>query len=543
MSTSGIERRKDNRIKFNLEVSTKGTTTGYLESFDISPFGMFLKTSNPLPLDSKLFISFTLPESPIPMKAYGRVAWINSKIADDDQPDGMGIHFLNISAFDRKRLEKFLDSQDLEIKINSDEHTLLDFSHASEESFEVRSKELYAYINDMKEKGYYTYRRPIASATDNRVLVRDDNTGEESEMIMMGSNSYLGLSSHPKVIEAVNLATKKYGVGAASAPMLAGTFELHRELELKIAKLKSCEDAIVFPSGYATNVGTISCLLKKKDIALIDRLCHASIIDGCLLGNTTFRTFKHSDLNDLERLLLVTKGKYEQTYIMIEGIYSMDGDIVPLPDIVKLAKKFKAKIMIDDAHATGVIGDLGKGTTNHFNLEGEIDIVMGTMSKAIGQLGGFIASSKEVVNYLRHYARSYFFATSLPPIVIASSLASIEVMLSEPELIEKLWDNIRYFKKKVVTLGFNVIENSDSAIVPIIIGDESILKPMSRRIHEEGIYLNPVPYPAVPKEQTRFRATIMATHTKEDLDETLKVLDKVGKEFGIIGNNIKQINN
>ena len=221
--------------------------------------------------------------------------------------------------------------------------------------------------------------------------------------------------------------------------------------------------------------------------------------------------------------------------IAVDGVYSMDGDIAPLDKIVEIAREYNSMVMVDDAHATGVIGENGKGTASHYKLEGEVDIIVGTLSKSIGQLGGFVASSREIVNYIRYFGRSYFFSTSLPPVVVASVLAAIEVMETEPELFEQLWRNINYFKDNILSLGFEIIEESQSAIIPIIIGEETLLKSMSARIHDEGIYVNPVPYPAVPRDKTRFRVSIMATHTKEDLDKTLEVFEKVGVEFGLIG--------
>lgn len=536
---STIDRRRSARFAKSVPVMIDNQD-GFYTTDNISLTGTFVKTDKFLSVNSKVFLRIFLPSHNIPVKTYGRVAWLQQRTDDSNIQYGAGIDFLTLSTFDFKRLQKFVQNSleetgDTELEINSDNYTMLDFSSITKDPFVKRSKYFYSYVSDMKRKGFYNYRRPLLSPCSNRVTIKDDITGKEKEMIMMGSNSYLGLSSHPKVVSAVRKAIDEYGVGAASAPLLAGTFELHKKLEKRIAEIKSCEDAVVFPTGYSTNVGVISTLITNKDFALLDRLCHASIIDGCKMSGAYTKTFRHSDISHLEGLLKVNKEKYPSPLIFIEGIYSMDGDIAPLPEIYDVAQKYGARIMIDDAHSTGVIGKRGRGTASHFSMEGKIDVVMGTLSKAVGHLGGFIASDSETINYLRHYTRSYFFSTSLPPVVIASCLASLDVIEEEPELIEKLWENIHYFKSNLRDLGFELAPDTRSAIVPIIIGEEILLRRMSKRLHEEGVYINPVPYPAVPRHKTRFRATIMATHTREDLDYTLNVLEKVGKEFNIIG--------
>ncbi len=544
MPDTGTERRKNLRIPFQIDVSTSKSRSGFLQTYDISSYGMFVKTDAPLPIDSKVFVSFNIPGNPIPIKSYARVAWVNSISEDKTKPEGMGIQFLSLSEFDIKRLDKFLDTLYEEsdrqgstetLEIDSENFTLFDFSPTIKESLDERSKKLLGYINDMKSKGSHTYRRQLISSSGNRVTIFDETVGKEREMIMMGSNNYLGLSAHPRVVKAAEDAIAQYGVGAGSVSLLAGTFDLHKKLEKKLAELKGTEDAIIFPSGYSTNVGCLSAILRDRDLVALDRLAHASIIDGSMLSNSKLRTFKHSDMKSLNDVMERNREIEGTKLIAVDGVYSMDGDIAPLPEIVKIAKEHKAMVMVDDAHATGVIGKMGKGTTSHFDLEGEVDIIVGTLSKAVGQLGGFVASSREIVNYMRYFARSYFFSTSLPPVVVASVLAAIEVMETEPHLHKQLWDNIDYFKGILVSLGFEIVENTQSAIIPVIVGEERLLKKMSARLHEEGIYVNPVPYPAVPRTKTRFRISIMATHTREDLDTTLEVFEKVGREFGIIG--------
>jgi len=547
----GTERRKNLRIPFQIDLSTSNSRSGYLQTYDISSYGMFVKTDDPLPMESKVFVSFKVPNNPMPIKSYARVAWINLVNKDKNKPVGMGIQFLSLSEFDIKRLEKFLDTlykesnrnrSAVKVEIESENFTLFDFSPNIKESLDERSKKLLAYKNDMKAKGTYTYRRELISSTGNRVIIYDERIGKEREMIMMGSNNYLGLSAHPAVVKAAKEAIVQYGVGAGSVSLLAGTFDLHKKLEKKLAELKGTEDAIIFPSGYSTNVGCLSAILRDRDLVVIDRLAHASIIDGSMLSNSKLRTFKHSNMKSLNDIMNRNKHIEGMKLIAVDGVYSMDGDIAPLPEIVEIAKEHNAMVMVDDAHATGVIGEMGKGTTNHFDLDGQVDIIVGTLSKAIGQLGGFVASSREIVNYLRYFARSYFFSTSLPPVMVASALASIEIMETEPNLIKQLWKNIEYFKENLLAMGFETVEGAHSAIIPVIVGEESLLKNMSVRLHEEGIYVNPIPYPAVPRDKTRFRVSVMATHTKEDLDTTLEVFEMLGKEFGIIGTKKSIIN-
>ena len=529
-----LERRKCLRTPLvGLEIFSRNTGELIGMSRDITPYGMFIETKNLLVPGIKILLEFKLPGQVIPIKAYSEVKWVRRSTTLEAGPSGMGAHFLGIYESDKQRLAKYSESLAKQEKINSDNFTLVDFLKVSGDDLFMKTKPVWGYIEDMKQKGFYTYRRPLLSACRNRVVIFDETTGKEREMIMMGSNNYLGLTAHPKVIRAAEEAIEKYGTGAGSVPLHAGTYYLHKELEAKLAKLKGCEDAVIFPTGYSTNVGCLSALVKEKDLAVLDRLTHASIIDGCMMSSGKFRTFQHSDMQNLREVLERNKDSFDGKLIAVDGVYSMDGDAAPLPEIVDIAQEYGARVMVDDAHATGVIGERGRGTASHFKMVGKIDIVMGTLSKALGQLGGFVASSKEVVNYLRCFARSYFFSSSLPPVVVASVLAAIEVMESEPELHQNLWKNIKYFKENLQYLGFN-IRNSESAIIPIIIGDELLLRKMSKRIHEEGIYINPIPYPAVPRNQTRFRASIMATHTREDLDTTLEVLEKVGREFGVI---------
>ncbi|MBU0683628.1 MAG: aminotransferase class I/II-fold pyridoxal phosphate-dependent enzyme [Candidatus Omnitrophota bacterium] len=435
----------------------------------------------------------------------------------------------------QKLISDICENQKRVCGLDSDNHTLADFVSMQDEDLFAKTRACYAYIEDWKNKGTYNLRRKICSKCDNRVMVSDGSSNVQRSMIMMSSNSYLGLTSHPKVIEAGQKAISKYGGGMSGSPVLNGTFDLLKELEERLAVLKGCEEAMVFSTGYSANLGAIAGLIRPKDVVLLDRLDHASIIDGCKLAGGNFRTFKHNNMQSLEKQLELCSDKFEGKLIAVDGVFSMDGDIVFLPEILKLAECYGAKVMVDEAHATGVLGAHGRGTSECFGLEGKVDMEMGTFSKALGATGGFIASTKEVITYLRHYARSYTFSASITPSVVATVLAGLDVLREEPERREKLWSNIHYMHDNLKALGYDVYPSPpESAILIITIGNEVKLRQMSRRIHELGVFLSDVPYPAVPKDKGRFRFSLMATHTLDDLDETLDVLKTVGREFEVI---------
>ena len=420
-------------------------------------------------------------------------------------------------------------------RINSDNYTMADFITFSHKDLFAKTESCYEYIEDWKTKGTYSHRRNLLSPCKNRVIVYDELSGGPREMIMMASNNYLGLSTHPKVIEAGERALQRYGSGMSGSPLLNGTFSLLKELEGRLAQLKGCEEAMLFSTGYSANVGAISGLVRPGDVILVDRSSHASIIDGCRLAGGNFRIFKHNDMESLGNLLKKCDKKFMGKLIVTDGIFSMDGDLAPLPEIIELAHQYGAKVMVDEAHATGVIGSHGGGTTDYFNLAGRVDIVMGTFSKALAATGGFVASSKEVINYLRHCARSYLFSASPTPAVVATVLAALNIIEEEPQLREKLWDNIYYMHDNLNALGYNVYPSPpESAVIILTIGNEVKLRQMSKKIYESGIFLNAIPSPAVPREKSRFRISLMATHTKDDLAKTLDVLKKVGKEFEVI---------
>ncbi|TDT61319.1 aminotransferase class I/II-fold pyridoxal phosphate-dependent enzyme [Fonticella tunisiensis] len=419
--------------------------------------------------------------------------------------------------------------------MDSTKYTLADFLNKGDEGIDKLCRKFYEYYEDTYRLKHLNYKRVSTSGSGPVIKVIDPWTKQEKEMIYFASNDYLNLTKHPRTIEAGINAIKKYGTGAGSVPLLGGTLDLHTELEKKIAKFKGCESAIIFTNGFGSNAGAVSALLGEGGVAILDMLVHASVIDGCKGKNVEF--FRHNNMDSLEKVLKKVKDKYRTKIVIVDGVYSMDGDIAHLDKIVELAHAYGALVMVDEAHATGVIGKNGRGTPEHFNIEGKVDIVAGTFSKAVGVVGGFIASTKEIITYLSFYARSYMFSTAQTPQSTASIIEALNVIEEEPELREKLWDNIRYFKSGLLRIGVD-IGNSETAIFPIIIGDDLKVKNMCRDLHDAGIYVNPVLYPAVSRRLSRIRISLMATHEKEHLDRALNVIEDLAKKYSIIKDRI-----
>ncbi|MFH1460744.1 MAG: aminotransferase class I/II-fold pyridoxal phosphate-dependent enzyme [Candidatus Omnitrophota bacterium] len=427
-----------------------------------------------------------------------------------------------------------MQNNDFDKEIDINDLSLANFMGIKDKDLFKKAKMFFQFSEGFKKRGYYTYRRPLASASSNRSLVRDPITGEEKEMIMMGSNNYLGLASHPKVIEATEKALRKYGLGSTGASLLNGTFDVHQELEARLAKLKGCKDAVLFGSGYAANLGTLTAILGDGDIVISDELNHASIIDGCRLSGANIEIFNHNNMKQLESILKNTNVGNKGKLIVVDGVFSMDGDMANLPKIVELAQKYNAYTMVDEAHATGVVGSQGKGSLEHYNVRGKIDLIVITLSKALGCFGGAVCCNDEkVAEFLRFFSRSNFFSTSFPPALAAGAIAAIDILEKEPERIKKLWSNINYMLENLKSMGYNT-GNTQSAIIPVIIGDDQKLRDMSVDFQKANIYLGAIPYPAVPKGEARFRLTVMAIHTQEDLNQTLDVFKTVGKKFGVI---------
>jgi glycine C-acetyltransferase len=415
--------------------------------------------------------------------------------------------------------------------IDSTKYSLADFLNKGDKDIDEITREFYEYCKDTYELKHLNYKRVSLDGSGPVMRVVDPWTREEREMIYFASNDYLNLTRHPRTIAAGMRALEKYGTGAGSVPLLGGTLDIHMELEKRVAEFKGCEAAIIFTNGFGSNAGTVAALLGEKGVAILDMLVHASIIDGSNGKNIEF--FKHNDMNSLEKVLKKVENKHKTKIVMVDGVYSMDGDIAHLDKIVELAHRYGALVMVDEAHATGVLGKNGRGTPEHFGIEGKVDIVAGTFSKAVGVVGGFIASTREIITYLYFYARSYMFSTAQTPQTTASIIEALNVIEEEPELRQKLWDNIYYFRSGLKDIGVNT-GNSETAIFPIIVGNDLKVKDMCKELHEAGIYVNPVLYPAVPRRLARLRFSLMATHKKEHLDKALNMVEYLAQKYEVI---------
>jgi 8-amino-7-oxononanoate synthase len=389
-----------------------------------------------------------------------------------------------------------------------------------------KCKKFYEYVEGVKAEDQYFYLRSIQSASGPRVIVNG------KEMIMLASNNYLGLANDPRLKEAAIKAIEKYGAGSGGTRILSGTQELHEELEEKLAEFKGTESAVIFSSGFMANFSSISALMGKDDVIINDDKNHASIIDGCRISGAKTRFYRHNNLDKLEGILKSsedTPGKL----VIVDGVFSMDGDIANLPKIYELVKKYNALLMVDDAHATGVIGKDGRGTAEHFNMLGKVDIETGTLSKSLGGVGGFVGASKEIITYLKHNARSFIFTTSIPASAVAAVLAALEIIKKEPQLRARLWENVRIMKEGLLELGYT-LSKTETPIIPVILNDDSTTFKMAGLLNEAGIFANPVIYPAVSKKEPRIRISLMASHTSRDLEMTLSAFKNAGQKLNVI---------
>src|SRR5882672_10802635 len=372
-----------------------------------------------------------------------------------------------------------------------------------------------------------------AKGTHFRLRILDDEqapvcTFDGKRVINLASNNYLGLTTHPKLREAALEATRKYGVGSGAVRTIAGTMKIHMELEEKIARFKNVEACVVFQSGFAANAGTVSAVLGKEDFIISDSLNHASIIDGARLSRAKILVFNHKDLAHAEEQLASIKDQPGRKLLITDGVFSMDGDIGPLPGLCDLAEKYGAIMMVDDAHASGVLGRNGRGTIDHFNVHGRVDIQVGTLSKAIGAIGGYVCGSRDLIEFLYHRARPFLFSTSHPPSVTATCIAAFDVLEQEPDLIENLWKNTRFFKKELGGLGFNIggvnTPASETPITPIIVGDGKLTMDFSRELFKENVFATGIAFPTVAEGKARIRTIMTATHTQDEMERALEIL-------------------
>lgn len=380
------------------------------------------------------------------------------------------------------------------------------------------------------EKQHLHYRLRILEGEQKPIATVDGK-----EVINLSSNNYLGLTTHPKLRRAAIDAIRKYGVGSGAVRTIVGTMKIHMELEEQIARFKGTEACVVFQSGFTANSGTVSAILGKEDLIISDELNHASIIDGCRLSKATIKVFKHKDIADCQRILEETKDWNGHKLLITDGVFSMEGDIAPLPQLCDLAEKYNCIMMVDDAHSSGVLGRNGRGTVDHLGCHGRVDIQVGTLSKAIGSIGGYVCGSRDLIDFLYHRGRPFLFSTSHPPSVTATCQAAFELLDSEAgaKLIKRLWSNTKFFKRRLKKLGFNT-GKSETPITPIIVGEAEKAFDFSRQLFDEGVLALAIGYPTVPQGQARLRTIVTATHKRADLERALEIFERVGKKLAVI---------
>ena len=382
-------------------------------------------------------------------------------------------------------------------------------------------------LTELREQGLLLHPRTLEGGTGARARF------DGREVINLASNNYLGLANHPRVNEAASKAALELGAGSGAVRTIAGTMTLHRELERRFAGFKHAEDALMYQSGFTANAGTVAAILSKDDVIVSDRLNHASIIDGARLSRAEIKVFDHKDVDAADALLAETSRPGRRQLLVTDGVFSMDGDIAPLPGLVEIAEKHDAIMMIDDAHASGVLGTGGAGTVDHFGLHGRVDIQVGTLSKAIGVLGGFIAGPHHLIEWLQNRGRPFLFSTSAPPSVVAACMTALDVIHDEPDRLQRLWSNTAFFKEGLHALGFDT-GASETPITPVISGDEEKTQTLARRLFDEGVFCPAIVFPTVGRGQARVRAIVTADHTEDDLREATEAFERVGRELGLI---------
>jgi glycine C-acetyltransferase len=381
-------------------------------------------------------------------------------------------------------------------------------------------------LDSLKKQNLY---RPLRILEDEQ---KAHTTFDRRSVVNLSSNNYLGLTTHPRLRARALEALERFGVGSGSVRTIAGTMAIHMELERRLAEFKQVEAVVVFQSGFTANAGTVAAILTKDDVVISDELNHASIIDGCRLSRATVKVFPHKDV-DAARRIIQSLPPAQRRLLITDGVFSMDGDLGPLPALCDLADETGCIMMVDDAHASGVFGRNGRGTIDHFGMHGRVDVQVGTLSKAIGALGGYVAGNRNLIEFLYHRARPFLFSTSHPPAVAAACIAALDVLLEEPDIMERLWDNTRMFKAGLVRLGFNT-GISESPITPVLAGDSATANRLSDRLFAEGVFAQAIGYPTVARDKARVRTIVTATHTREDLQYALDAFERVGRELGLI---------
>ncbi|WP_369387668.1 aminotransferase class I/II-fold pyridoxal phosphate-dependent enzyme [Streptomyces sp. CG1] len=414
-----------------------------------------------------------------------------------------------------------------------DDRSMRDFTEERDSDLFAKVRSFRGYLRRREDEQLYWYGMPLQSRCENRAVIQDELTGRTREYLMFASNNYLGLANHPKVIDAICDATRVYGATNTGCRLIGGTNVLHKELERRLAAFKQRPACIVFPGGYSANLGAISALVKSYDAVVVDKYNHMSIVDGARISGGVRKIYQHNDMADLQRVLERCPDQLAGKLIVADGVFSMHGDVCNLPGIVRLAKQYGARVLIDDAHSTGVLGARGSGTTEHFGLKGEVDLELGTMSKTLAGMGGFVVGDEDVIEYLRFYAHSYVFAATIPAGIAAGLIAAIDVIEREPERIARLWSNIRTLRSRLRDTGFD-LENTDSAILPIVIRDERRAMEMGRAVRARGLFCQTVVFPGVGLGDARLRISVTSEHTPQDLDEAAQIFEDAGRETGVL---------
>jgi glycine C-acetyltransferase len=451
-------------------------------------------------------------------------------MAEEDVRVRSDLRRAETSAADRARVEPLVRATPA--RREWDPRSMKDFVEQRDPDLFAKARAFAAYRRRREQENLYWYGMPLQSRCENRAVIRDEQTGRTREYLMFASNNYLGLANHPRVIDAICDATRVYGATNTGCRLIGGTNVLHKELERRLAAFKQRPACIVFPGGYSANLGTIAALAKSYDTVAVDKLNHMSIVDGGRLSGAIRKIFQHNDMADLERVL----GRCDDRagkLIAVDGVFSMHGDICDLPEIVRLARAHGARVLVDDAHATGVLGARGTGTAEHFGLKGQVDLELGTMSKTLAGVGGFVVGDEDVIEYLRFYANSYVFAATIPAGVAAGLIAALDVMEAEPERIRTLWTNIRLLRDRLTEAGFD-LGGSESAILPIVIGDDRAALEMGRAVRARGLFCQTVVFPGVPLGDARLRVSVTSEHTVEDLERAAEIFVDAARETGVL---------
>jgi len=385
------------------------------------------------------------------------------------------------------------------------------------------------WYRDAKPNGYYLYAEALSSAPTTQVRVKNGRTGQWQDLINLASYNYLGISYRPEVKQAAVEAVERYGLGASGSPILSGTFDIHEQFAAELARFKNKEATILFPTGYSANVGFISALMRAGDTILLDQYSHASIVDGAILAKSKTVFFRHNNPMDLERKLNGVKGK---KLVVVEGVYSMDGDMCSLPEIVEVAKRHGARILIDEAHSTFLFGPNGRGVAEHFGLDKEVDFHLGTFSKSLGGQGGFVAGTRELIDYVNAFGRSRFFSCNLSPVLTAGLQAGLRIAEAEPQLRAKLWSNVAYLRRRFAEEGVD-IGKSNSQVMPVMVNNDARVFAVAEKVQDRGLFLNPVTFPAVPKHRSRLRISVSAAHSEEELETAVGIIAGVLREEGV----------